>query len=320
MKIVVLGSTGFIGRAVVARLTITKHIVRPYTRRTADLLDAAVLATALRRDRPDVIVNCAAHTGSGQYVNAHAAEVFADNAQMALNLYRALQHASPHTRIINLISNCSYPGDKGLQREEEWEDGPVHDSIAAYGNARRMLYYTALAFATQHGTRSSNLILPEVYGPGDHTDPARTHATDGMVIRLFQAKRAGAKKFVIWGTGAPIRETIFVRDVAEAVARALAMKQDILYPVNIGQGKGRSILQTARVIRDAMDFGGKLVMDTSRQDGAPKKVLSPGRFKRIFPDFRFTDFKTGIRETVLYYKGALAAGSHYRHDAHRTSR
>lgn len=307
MKVIVLGSTGFIGGNIVSRLKRTAHTIFPYSRKTADLLKRDELVAAFKRDRPETIINCAAHTGSGQYVNAHAAEVFADNAQMALNLYRAVQKVSPKARIINLISNCSYPGDKGMQKEEDWLMGPVHDSILAYGNAKRMLYYTALAFANEYGIRTSNLIIPEVYGPGDHTDPAHTHATDGMVIRMLKAKRAGAKEFVIWGTGKPVRETIFVKDVTAIVQRALTIQKEILYPLNIGQGKDRSIFETAQGIKEAIRFQGKLVCDTSRQDGAPKKVLSAARFRKAFPDFTFTDFETGIQETIRYYEKALPA-------------
>lgn len=307
MKIVVLGSTGFIGKNILRYLRRTRHTVLPFSRVTVDLLDDESMKREFRRVRPDAIINCAAHTGSGQYVNAHAAEVFADNAQMALNLYRAVQSVCPRARIVNLISNCSYPGDVGLQKEDDWLMGPVHDSIHAYGNAKRTLYYTTLAFAKEYGIRSVNLIIPEVYGPGDHTDPAHTHATDGMVIRMLKTKRAGAKEFVIWGTGKPVRETIFVKDVAAIVLRVLAMQRDSLYPQNIGQGKGRSILQTAQGIKKALRFQGKLVCDTNRQDGAPKKVLSAARFKKAFPGFAFTDFESGIKETISYYEKALPA-------------
>lgn len=305
MRIIVLGSTGFIGSNMVARLKRTAHTVLPYSRKTADLLRPRELTARFRRDRPEAIINCAAHTGSGQYVNAHAAEIFADNAQMALNLYRAAQSVCPKTRILNLISNCSYPGDRGVQKEKEWLMGPVHDSIAAYGNAKRTLYYTAAAFAKEYNIRTSNLLIPEVYGPGDHTDPSRTHATDGMLIRMLKARRAGAKEFVIWGTGTPVRETIFVQDVAAALLRVLETQKDLLFPLNIGQGSGRSIMQTARAIKTALRFSGKLVCDPSRQDGAPKKVLSAERFKRTFPNFSFTDFWSGIRETIHYYERAL---------------
>lgn len=307
MKIILLGSTGFIGGNIVSRLKGTKHKVYPYSSKTANLLDLPQLTAAFKRDRPDAIINCAAHTGSGQYVNAHAAEVFSDNALMALNLYRAVQQTSPKTRILNLISNCSYPGNIGMQKEEDWLQGPVHDSIFAYGNAKRTLYYTAIAFAKEYQIESINLIIPEVFGPGDNIDPAHTHATDGMIIRMLQAMEEGAQKFVIWGTGKPVRETIFVKDVATIVLRALETDTALVYPINVGQGKGRSILQTARSIKKVAGFEGDLACDTSRQDGAPMKVLSGARFKKVFPGFSFTDFESGIRETVRYYERALSA-------------
>ncbi len=306
MRVVVLGSTGFIGGNVMKHLRGSGHTVFPYSRNTADLLDLLAISSAFKRDRPDAIVNCAAHTGSGHYVNTNAAEVFADNAQMALNLYRAVQKACPSARVVNLISNCSYPGDIGMQKETDWLKGPVHDSIFAYGNAKRTLYYTAATFAKQYGIRSINFIIPEAFGPGDHTDPGHTHATDGMVIRLLQAKKAGAKEFLIWGTGKPVREAMFVDDVATLLLRGLTTTQDLLYPQNLGQGKGHSILQTAKAIAKVAGFTGKLVCDTSKQDGAPKKVLNAARFKKLFPDFVFTDFEVGLEKTIAYYEKALS--------------
>lgn len=306
MRIVVLGSTGFIGENVVKHLQGSGHVVFPYSRKTVDLLKIEDISVAFKRDRPEAIINCAAHTGSGHYVNTHAAEVFTDNAQMALNLYRAVQKTCPSARVINIISNCSYPGNIGIQKETDWLKGPVHDSIFAYGNAKRTLYYTAWSFAKQYEIRSVNFIIPEAFGPGDHTDPGHTHATDGMIIRLLQAKHAGAKKFVIWGTGKPVREAMFVDDVARLLLRGLTTKKDLLYPLNIGQGRGHSILQTAKTIAKVVGFTGKLICDTSKQDGAPKKVLSGVRFRKLFPDYTFTDFESGLRETVAYYKKALS--------------
>lgn len=305
MKIIILGSKGFIGGHVLLRLKKTRHKVFPFSRETVDLLDCGALKKEFRKIKPDAIINCAAHTGSGRYVNEHAADVFTDNARMSLNIYAAVLSSRPKARVINIFSNCSYPGDKGFQREAEWLSGPVHESIFAYGNAKRTLYYIAYCYAKQYGIRSINFLIPEVFGPGDYTDPARTHAVNGMVIRMIKAKRDSGRRFVIWGTGKPIREAMYVDDVVTLLLSGLRAKKDLLYPLNLGQGKGHSILEAAKIIAGVLNFQGEIVCDINRSDGAPKKVLDNKKFKKFFPRHSFVDFKEGIRRTIAYYESVL---------------
>lgn len=306
MRMVVLGSTGFIGREVVRQLQNTRHHVFSLSRKDADMGDYAAFARSLGQAAPDAIINCAAHTGSGQYINEHQADVFSENTQMALNLYRAVRAHAPRTRIVHIFSNCSYPGDLGFQREEEWLSGPVHESIFAYGNAKRALFYTAWCYAKQYSIQSVNFISPEVYGPGDRTDPMRTHATNGMIIRLIQAKRRGDLFFEVWGTGRPVRETVYVSDVARVlVGGALLPAKRFPLVLNVGQNRGRTIAQTARAIARAVGFSGKIVFNPRYQDGAPKKVLSASHFKKVFTRFHFTDFEKGLRAAVKYYESVL---------------
>ena len=305
MKIIVLGSNGFIGKNMARRLTQTRHTVFPFSRETVDLLDGESLKRQFKRVKPDAIMNCAAHTGSGRYVNTHAADVFRDNVQMSLNLYAAVWEESPKARIVNIFSNCSYPGDKGLQRETEWLRGPVHESIFAYGNAKRTLYYMAYCYDKQYGIRSINFLIPEVFGPGDYTDPAHTHAVNGMVIRMIKAKRNKDTRFEIWGTGKPVREAMYIDDVVTLVSSGLRTRKNLLYPLNLGQGKGHSIFEAAKIIAEVLGFSGTIVCNTAYPDGASKKVLDNARCRKIFPRHSFVDFRTGIRKTIAYYGSVL---------------
>ncbi len=305
MKIIVLGSKGFIGKNMLRHLAKTRHKVFPFSRETVDLLDREALTQQFKRVKPDAIINCAAHTGSGRYVNTHAADVFSDNAQMSLNLYAAVLQESPKARVINILSNCSYPGDRGFQHEAEWLQGPVHESIFAYGNAKRTLYYIAYCFDKQYGIRSVNFLIPEVFGPGDYTDPSHTHAVNGMIIRMVKAKRNDDAEFEIWGSGKPIREAMYVDDVVKLLLFGLNTNNDFLYPVNLGQGKGHSIAKTAGIIASILKYKGKLVCNKKYQDGAFKKVLSARKFKKTFPGYSFVDFRKGIKKTIAYYESVL---------------
>jgi len=306
MKIMVLGSTGFIGRNLITELERgTIHDIYGFSRTEGlDLLDYDKLSSKIQKIKPDVIYNVASHGGSLHYVKEFAAEVFNDNVQMALNLYRAVKQHSPNTKIIQPFSNCSYPGDSSIQEENNWLGGKVHDSIFSFGNSKRSIYYLSKCYEEQYGIKSVNILFPNTYGPGDSCDPNHTHALNGMIIRMIQAKQRGDKEFVVWGTGSPIREWAYVDDFIDVLVYALDI-ESLNYPVNFGQEKGYSIAESAGLIKDALDFSGDIKFDTTKTDGDPVKILSSAKFKSVFPNFKFYDHELGIKNTVKYYKDKL---------------
>jgi len=306
MRILVLGGHGFIGRRLAAALAADGHEVQARSRRDGfDLADLELTRRLLTGLRPEAIFHCAAHVGSLHYVSTHAAAVFHDNTQMALNLYRAVAEVCPSARLINPLSNCSYPGEADVQREPEWLHGEVHESVLSSGNAKRMVYYLARCYAKQYHVRTLNFLVPNAFGPGDYTDPTRTHALNGMIIRMLQAQRQGRAEFEIWGTGRPLREWGYVDDLVAILRHSLTLETDLTYPVNIAQNRGYSIRESAELIAKALGYEGRLFFNASYQDGASRKVLDDHRFRQVFPDFRFIDHEEGIRRTVEYYRSVL---------------
>lgn len=305
-KILILGGHGFVGRNLVEALDSKTHEVISLSRRDGlDLRDLEQTKACFAEIRPDVIFNLSAHVGSLHYVSTYAADVFYDNVQMALNLYKAAVESCPDARIINPLSNCSYPGDANKHYEPEWWLGEVHDSVFSYGNAKRFIYVMAKNFRRQYGIDSLNFLVPNTFGPGDYTDPNRTHALNGMIIRMIQAQRKGEPQFEIWGTGEPIREWGYIKDVVEILIAGLSLEEDLTYPVNIGQNHGYSIGESAKLIAKAIGFSGELIFNPSYEDGAPFKILDDRRFRKIFPDYEFYDHGKGIEETVKYYQSVL---------------
>lgn len=305
-QVLVLGGTGFVGQHVVRRLEREGIKAVVASRRTGlDLRDYLAVRRYLDDVQPDAIINCAAHVGSVHYVTQFAADVLHDNLQMTLNLYRAVHELHLNARITNPLANCSYPGEGETYRESEWLAGPTHPSVFSYGEARRMTYFLARAYQMEYGVRSANFLVPNTYGPGDYTDPNKTHALNGMIVRLLKAKRTQTPTFEIWGTGKPVREWLYVADLAEILVRSLSMEEDLLYPVNIGQQSGTTIRELAEMIARAVGYKGELVFNTDYQDGAPVKIMANERFQRLFPHYRFYDMEEGIRETVAYYERVL---------------
>ncbi len=305
MNIMVLGDTGFIGQNLINRLKSTEHNVVGCSRRTGvDILDYNQINDFVKKNKPDVIYNLASHGGSMLYVREFAADVVSDNLQMSLNLYRSVLENNSNIKIIQPFSNCSYPGNSSVQKEENWLDGDVHRSVFSFDNSKRGIYYISKCYSEQYNINTVNLLFPNTYGPGDSCDPKKTHALNGMVIRMLKAKRNGDKKFVVWGTGSPVREWAYIDDFIESLVRALKL-DNIPYPVNIGQEKGYSIAESALLIKEECGFEGEIIFDTSYPDGDPTKIMSTTNFRRFFPDFEFYDHRKGIANTIKFYEEKL---------------
>ena len=306
MKILVLGGHGFVGKHVVNALSKTEHEVHAASRRDGvDLREPSRAERCFNEVEPDVIINCAAHVGSLHYVTTYAADVFHDNVQIALNIYNAAAKVCPEARIINPLSNCSYPGDSTIQKEADWWANEVHDSVFSYGNAKRFIYVISRCYNAQNGIKSVNFLIPNTFGPGDSTDPNKTHALNGMIIRMIEAKRRKDAEFEIWGTGSPIREWAYIDDVVKILIEGIDTKEELVYPVNVAQNRGYTIKESAEMVAQSVGFKGRLSFNTDYQDGAPIKVLDDKRFRQLFADFKFFDHKKGIEETVKYYESVL---------------
>ena len=301
MKILILGSTGFIGKNLLQRLSSDYEV---YTAERSSGVDIRVykqIFNKIKEVQPDVIYNLASHGGSVHYVRDKAAEVFHDNVQMSLNLYKSIQKINPKIKIIQPFSNCSYPGKSNLQKEEEWLDGDVHPSVFSFGNSKRSIFFLSKCFQQQYGVRSVNILFPNTYGPGDSIDPNHTHALNGMIIRMLDAQERGDEEFVVWGTGSPIREWAYIDDFIDVLVRCLNIEGSE-YPINMGQGKGYSIAQSAKLIKKALDYKGKIIFDTKFKDGDPMKVVDGSKFSEVFQNFSFYDHYDGILKTVEYYR------------------
>jgi len=306
MKYLILGHTGFVGKNLKQFLIDRGHQVFGISRKECDLRDYEGLCKILEEiGQVDAIFNCAANVGSVHYVTEKAAEVITDNTLMAVNLYKAVLKYYPDATVVNPLSNCCYADGNTIQEEQNWLKGEVHHSVFSFGNFKRVLYYVSRCYNMQYGVKSINLMFPGIYGPGDSTDPNKVHALNGMIIRMLDTIKNGDPEFEIWGTGRPIREWIYIDDVCAIMLNALKLKESVIEPVNIAQGKGFSIAETAGCIAKSVGYDGDLVFNTKYQDGAAIKILGNRRFVQVFEGYRFYDHEEGVKQTVDYYKEML---------------
>jgi GDP-L-fucose synthase len=227
-------------------------------------------------------------------------DIFYNNILMSTNLMdAAMRHKVK--KFINPISNCTYPARLTKNfNESEWWDGPLHESVMVYGYARKASWVQSYAYKKQYDFDTINLILPNMYGPGDHFDEERSHALGALIMKFIEAKRRDKKEVVAWGTGKPIREWLYVDDGAEALVRSLDIKP-FIEPVNVGVGYGVSIRELAEKIKEKTGYAGGIVFDTSKPDGAPYKTMDNTRLKEIYRWVPKTSLDEGLEKTVKWY-------------------
>jgi GDP-L-fucose synthase len=305
LRVAVLGGTGFAGRNVRNTLESAEMAVAVFSRTTGcDLTDLASAWAKLDSFKPHYIVNCAALVGSVNYVSDFAADVVDVNMRIILNTYKIAQQMR-EVVVINPIANCAYPGVMDLYEERGFWDGPIHPSVLSYGSTRRMMWVMSKCYADQYGVRSVNLLVPNMYGPFDSTNPNKTHALNALVIKFVRAVKYNLREIEIWGTGKPIREWLYIKDFAAAVCRTISNRDHLLEPVNIAQNRGYSVNGLVEILCQVSGYSGKIVHNTRYPDGSPKKVMDDQYFRQRFPDFVFTDLNLGISETIEYYKSLL---------------
>ncbi len=311
-RLLVTGGRGFLGRQIVRASREAGFDVRSCSRTEGvDLRDGDAFGLFLKAVAPSTVIHCAAHVGGIGYVGEHAIEVFHDNLALAAGLLRGI-HVAGVKRLITIMPNCTYPGDKSLYREDEWWDGPIHDSVLMYGLPRKVLWGLCKTYGDVGEVKSAHLILPNLYGPGDHFDPARSHALGALVKRIVDARSQGESRVTIWGSGKPIREWLYAEDAAAAVVRFLQVAGHeqaawTNHPIyNVGVGKGISIAELAEMIRDAVGWNGELVFDMTKPDGAMSKRMDGARFSGLTGWSPNVTLRDGIARTIAWYQ-TLAA-------------
>jgi GDP-L-fucose synthase len=305
-RVAVLGGPGFAGRSILDELNAGGICAQPFSRQTGcDLLDEARALAGLRSFRPTHLVNCAAVVGSVNYLDEFAADVIDVNARLVVNTYRVAEQLAPVV-VVNPVASCVYPGTMDVCEESRLWDGPAHPSVRSFGDSRRLLLAVADCYRRQKGLPSVNLIVPNMYGPHDSTDPNKTHALNALALKFVRAVGSNAPKVEVWGTGRPVREWLFVRDMARVVRQVIDEGARWPDPVNLAQNQGFTVGELVELVRGAAGYTGAIVYNPRYGDGAAKRVMDDRRFRSHFPSFAFTPIRIGIEATLDYYRTIVA--------------
>jgi GDP-L-fucose synthase len=255
-------------------------------------------AAAIRDTRPDVVFACSGRSGGVHTNLREPAALMLDNLEHVVAIHRAAE-AAEVPRLIYFASSCCYPREcPQPMREEALFTGPVEPTSEAYAIAKQAGMALCVAVRRERGRRYTAVIPADCYGPGDDFHPDRSHVLAALVRRFVEAKEERADEVAVWGTGAPERDFLYADDLAAGAC--LVAEQDVDGPINIGSSVGTTIRALAETVRTAVGFEGRLRFDSTRPDGAPRKVLDSSRMKALGWSPRVS-LAEGVAATVRWY-------------------
>ncbi|MGE5538447.1 MAG: GDP-L-fucose synthase family protein [Gemmatimonas sp.] len=304
-RIYVAGHRGLVGSAIVRRLQADgcRHLVMR-SRAELDLTRQDAVERFFAQERPEYVFLAAAKVGGIIANDTRPADFIRDNLAIQTNVIEAARRSGV-TKLLFLGSSCIYPRLAPQPiREESLLTGPLEPTNEAYAIAKIAGYMMCRAYWRQHGFKAISLMPANLYGPNDNFDPLGSHVVPGLIRRFHEAKVAGAPEVVVWGTGTPRRELLQVDDLADA---AVMMMRTYDSPdiVNVGTGEDATIAEIATLVKEVVGYRGRLVFDSSKPDGMPRKVLDVTRIHALGWRARIS-LRDGLADAYRWFVANIA--------------
>lgn len=299
-NILITGGGGFLGKFVVDKI-IKKNPKKVFIPRFKDYdlrnqKDCEKVVSGM-----DLVIHLAANGGGIGYNRENPGTLCYDNLVMGAHMIEEARRAGVK-KFLGLGTICQYPKYTPVPfREEDLWNGYPEETNAPYGLAKKMLLVLSQAYRRQYGFDAIHLMPVNLYGPGDNFDPQSSHVIPALIKKFVDAMVRNDKFVVIWGTGKPTREFLYVEDAAEAIVLA-AEKYNEAAPINLGSAFEISIKDLVDSIKDLTGFKGNIVWDKTKPDGQPRRKLDTSKAEKEFGFRSKVNFEEGLKKTIEWYK------------------
>lgn len=298
-RVLLTGGAGFVGYHILQELL--RKDVKSVTIPRSKTCDLRLLVNCQRAVAgQDIVIHLAGIVGGIGYNKEHPGSMFYDNLMIGAQLMEEARKAGVE-KFVAMGTICCYPKfTKVPFREEDLWHGYPEETNAPYGLAKKMLLVQSEAYRQEHGFNSIFLLPVNLYGMGDNFDPASSHVIPALVRKAYEAKLKSSPHLEVWGTGRATREFLYVEDAARGIMLATE-KYNKSQPVNLGAGFEISIKNLTELICKIVGFKGKIVWDTSKPDGQPRRMLNISRAEAEFGFRSKTSFEKGLKKLIDWY-------------------
>ncbi len=292
MKTLVTGGYGMVGSAMESQIKLSRE--------TCDLTNPKQTEALFRTIRPDGVIHCAGKVGGIGGNSNYKGEYFYDNLMINTNVIEASRRAGVK-RLVAFLSTCVFPDNVSYPLTvDQVHQGEPHFSNYPYAYAKRMADVQIRAYREQYGLNYTSIIPSNIYGPNDNFNLDHGHVMPMLIHKLYLAKK-NKTDFTVWGSGKPLREFIYSKDIAKIAEWALENYYDF-DPLIVSGDEEISIKDLVGLLVDEFKFKGKVIFDETKPDGQYRKPSDNSKIKELLPDFEYTPLEQGIKETVSWFK------------------
>jgi GDP-L-fucose synthase len=290
-KLLVTGGKGLVGSAINANIKLGREY---------NLTNPEETLRAFQLHKPTHVIHCAGKVGGLGGNMKYKGEYLYDNVMINTNVIESSRKVGV-TNLVSFLSTCVFPYNVEYPlTEKKIHLGEPHFSNYPYAYAKRMADIQVRAYREQYGLNYTSVIPCNIYGPNDNFSLEHGHVIPMLIHKLYLAQQNNTN-FVVWGSGKPLREFIFSKDVAKLAEWALH-KYDESEPIIFSTSNEISIMDLVDLLVKEFEFKGKVIFDNSKPDGQFRKPSDNSKLKSYLPDFEFTSIEEGIKETVCWFK------------------
>ena len=292
MKTLVTGGYGMVGSAMETQIKLSREI--------CDLTNPKQTEALFRTIRPEGVIHCAGKVGGIGGNSNYKGEYFYDNLMINTNVIESSRRAGVK-RLVAFLSTCVFPDNVSYPLTvDQVHQGEPHSSNYPYAYAKRMADVQIRAYREQYGLNYTSIIPSNIYGPNDNFNLDHGHVMPMLIHKLYLAKK-NKTDFTVWGSGKPLREFIYSKDIAKIAEWALENYEGT-EPLIVSGDDEVSIKDLVGLLVDEFKFKGKVIFDETKPDGQHRKPSDNSKIKELLPDFEYTPLEQGIKETVNWFK------------------